>query len=351
MAGNRLCRTTVALCALLAALHSTSCSRNGDPAAVAAQAVMVEAFSVQPETILVSISTVGTILANESVVIKPEVPGKLTDIGFREGEFVARGRKLFQLDTDLIDAEYREITANLAFARAQYERALSLKKSRVIPEEQYDVIVREYRNAQARSDRLAVQREKHAIVAPFSGVAGVRQVSPGAYVAIGQDMVALDDIATLKAEFYVPERYHSRLQSVRQVTIDLETLERQVHGIIELISPQVHAQTRSIVVRARVENPDMALKPGMFCKVTIDLEARDNALAIPRRAIVARGDQQYVYVSAGGSAELRPIQTGLSTGDRVEVLEGLGPGDMVITAGMQKIQPGTRVTSSASRLD
>jgi len=308
----------------------------------------VEIKKVVPRQVSNILSAVGTILSNESVEIRPEVAGKIIHIGFAEGEHVAAGAVLFRLDSELIEAEYQEVNANLDFARAQYERAQNLRKNRVIADEKYDSIFRELIQAQSHLNTLATRLKKQTISAPFSGIVGARRVSVGDYVAVGQSMVHLEDLSSVKAEFYVPERHLGSLRTGQRVACRVQALSGDFTGSVYLIDPRIQSETRSAVVRARIDNPGEVLRPGMFCKVDIIVQVKDNALTVPQEAIVSRGETQFVYVDMNGTAEMRKIETGLFLHDSVEITSGINAGDMLIVSGVQKLFPGMKVRDAAA---
>jgi membrane fusion protein (multidrug efflux system) len=295
---------------------------------------------VHPERIDHTLTAVGTIHSNESVVIKPEVTGKIIEISFKEGEHVDKEKVLFRLDTELLDAEYQEFKANYDFARSQFQRAQNLKKSKIIPDEEYDNIYRRFLNAQSRVNTLATRLKKHTIIAPFSGVVGARNVSVGDYVSTGESLVNLEDLSSVKAEFYVPERFLKDIQLNQKVYIEVDSLSKQFKGLIYLINPRIHTETRSAIVHARIPNPDETLKPGMFCTVNVILSVKETALMVPQEAIFMQNKQQFIYIKKDRIAEIRPVTTGIYSGERIEITSGLQPGESVVIAGVQKLMPG-----------
>jgi membrane fusion protein (multidrug efflux system) len=304
--------------------------------------VMVETIRIDPEPLENKISAVGSILSNESVTVKPEVSGKINFIGFEEGEYVEKGKVLFQLDAELLDAELQEVKANYDYAGRQYERAKKLKKDGVIPVEEFDERFRAYRNAQSRLNTLSTRLKKHKILTPFSGRVGSRMVSIGDYLAVGDPMVHLEDLSVIKVEFYVPQRYIQKINNGQLVRVVVEPLPQVYEGNVYLIDPQVDPETRSAVIRAKVSNPEEVLKPGMFCTVTVVTEKKD-ALMVPEEAIVSRGEKHFLYILEGGKAVMKQVNLGIFSDGKVEVETGVKTDDQVIIAGLQKISPGTSV--------
>lgn len=308
--------------------------------------VTVEIITVVPRPVENTVSAVGTILANESVTIKPEIAGKINVIGFEEGALVEQGKTLFTLDSALLEAEYQEVKANFDFAHNQYERARRLQKDGVIPSEEYDERRRAYLNANARLNTLATRLQKHTIQAPFRGRVGSRMVSAGDYVAAGEPLVTIDDLTTVKIEFYLPQRFAEKIAALQSVRIGVDPFPAPFEGTVSLIDPQFDAESRSARVRALIRNPEEALKPGMFCTVTVLLDTKENGLVVPAEALLARGEKTFLYVDRDGRALIQEVTPGIHTGNMVEILDGIKPGDRVVSAGVQKLSPGIPIRAA-----
>jgi membrane fusion protein (multidrug efflux system) len=307
------------------------------------RSVAVETIIVKPETLENKISAVGTIHSNESVTIKPEVAGTINSIGFEEGNTIQKGATLFTLDAELLEAEYQEVKANFDFSSSQYERAKKLKKDGVIPSEEFDERLRAYLNAKSRLNTLATRLRKHTIKAPFTGTIGSRLVSIGDFVTIGEPMVNIEDLSLVKVEFNVPQRFINRLSRGQVVRLSINPLPQLYEGTVYLIDPKLDTDTRSALIKAKVPNPENALKPGMFCTVTIVIEKIEDALTVPFEARVSKGEKHFLYVVEEDKAVMREVQLGIFAEGSVEVLDGLNPGDRVIVAGLQKVAPGAPV--------
>lgn len=287
---------------------------------------------------------VGSLRADESVMIRPEIAGRVAKIAFAEGQRVQRGELLVALD----DAEYRALVASSA-SQAKLDaqrlaRAEDLYKKKFISSQALD----EQRANTARS--LAKQREDEArlaktlVNAPFSGVAGLRQVSEGAFVAAGTDIARLDKIDVIKLDFRVPETYLARLAQGQAVRVVVDAYpDAQFGGQIYAIEPAVDEQTRTVQVRARVGNPDLQLRPGMFARVNLQLGVREQAVWIPEEAIVPRGRDSYVFRIVDGKAEEVRVRTGARKVGEVEIVEGIAAGDQVVTEGNHRLRPGAAV--------
>jgi len=290
---------------------------------------------------------VGSLRADESVMIRPEIAGRVAKIAFAEGQRVQRGELLVALD----DAEYRAMVASsTSQARLDAQRlarAEDLYKKKFISSQALD----EQRSNYARS--LAKQREDEAklaktlVTAPFSGVAGLRQVSEGAFVAAGTDIARLDKIDVIKLDFRVPEIYLPRLAGGQPLGVAVDAYpDVQFSGQIYAIEPAIDEQTRTVLVRARVGNPELRLRPGMFARVNLQLGVREQAVWIPEEAIVPRGRDSFVFRVVDGKAQEVRVRTGARKVGEVEVVEGISGGDLVVTEGNHRLRPGAAVAVS-----
>jgi membrane fusion protein (multidrug efflux system) len=197
---------------------------------------------------------------------------------------------------------------------------------------------------------VAKQREDEARLAKtemraaFPGVMGLRQVSEGAFVAAGTDVVRLEKIDQLKLDFRVPETYVGRLKAGQAVRVLVDAYsEQSFGGSVFALEPAVDEATRTVLARARVGNPELKLRPGMFARVVAQLAVREKAVWIPEAAIVPRGQDSFVFRVVAGKAELVKVQTGVRKVGEVEIARGLAAGDVVVTEGHQRIGPGSPV--------
>ena len=291
-----------------------------------------------------STSAVGNLRADESVVIRPEIAGRLERILFAEGQRVQKGSLLATLDAAELRAQLKSSQVQAKLEAQRLERAKDLYNKSFISKEALDVQVSNSERAQAKQKEDEAKLAKSEIRAPFSGVAGLRQVSEGAYVAAGTDIARLEKLDQLKLDFRIPEVFLAKLRPGQGVKIAVDAYpEAAFGGSIYAIEPAVDEQTRTVLVRARIANSELKLRPGMFARVQVELGVREQALWVPEEAIVPRGRDSFVYRVVAGKADLVKVQTGLRKVGEVEITQGLAAGDMVITEGTQKIGPGAPV--------
>jgi membrane fusion protein (multidrug efflux system) len=305
----------------------------------------VKAGVVQTGTVVEEVDAVGTLIANESVMIRPERDGRITTIHFSEGQIVAKGAKLVSLDASETEAQLAAVNAELTLNRNRMKRAEDLHAKNFISAQALDEARENLNQSVARHAEIKARLEKTAIFAPFEGVAGLRQVSPGAYVKAGQDIARLEGIGTLKLDFRVPEVYLARIKTGQEVLVRVDAYPGETYrGAIYALEPAVDEASRTMLLRARVPNPGVRLKPGMFARVNLLLGTRDNALLVPEQAIVPRGRDNFVFRIVDGKAAMTKIELGLRRTGDVEILKGLAAGDAIVVDGQLKLQDGVPVT-------
>ena len=304
----------------------------------------VEAAPVTTGTVLDKIRAVGTLLPNESVMISPEIAGRIARLPFNEGDGVKAGDALVELDSAILRAELDKAQSDLTLAEANRKRAMTLATQGTGTLRARDEAVAAYQSATANVALAKARLEKTAITAPFSGVLGMRSVSAGAYVSPGDRIVQLAAIDPVKVEFRVPELALPSLQAGQKIQITVDALPgRTFDGAIYVVDPIVDANGRAIRLRARIPNPDGKLSPGLFARVEITVDRRDNAVLVPESAVFAEGQKHFVFRIVEGRAVQTEVVLGKRRPGQVEVRNGLDPDAVVVTAGHGKIHNGSRV--------
>lgn len=329
---------------LSVATAQTPGARTGKPGGPP-PAMPVETAKVETGTVTRDISAVGTLRANESVILRSEIAGRITDIHFSEGQTAEQGAELVSLDAAEHQAQLAETAATLKLDQLNYQRAQDLVGKKLLSRQSYDEAAAKLAGSRAAKALQEARLDKTKIRAPFAGVLGLRQVSPGDYVQPGQDIVNLEDISTLKLDFRVPETYVADVKQGQSVTLQVDAYPEQTFsGTLYAIDPRIDEQTRTLLLRARVPNPAGQLRPGMFARVNVVLESRANAVLIPEQALVPIGDQRFVYRVIDGKAVQTPVQIGQRRDGKVEISAGLAPGDTLVVAGQAKLRDGMPVT-------
>ncbi len=307
-------------------------------------AVLVDAAPVRSERLVDTIQAVGTTRANEAVVITSKVAGRVSDIRFREGDFVRQGAVLLRLDAVEILAERDEAVARRTRTRQNYERGVKLRDARAVTAGRTEELAQELAEAEAAVAQIEARLRNYELKAPFSGRLGLRQVSSGALVTPGDPIVTLDDISIVKLDFDVPETALSSvhpglLVSARSAAYPDLTLE----GIVATVDTRIDPSTRAVTVRAEVPNKEGLLRPGMFLTVSLAYGTQDGVLLVPEEAIVAVDDGMFVFAIVDGKAERRVVTLGRRRPGVAEVTSGLAAGEVVVVGGVQKVRPGAAV--------
>ena len=311
--------------------------------------VMVEAVKVATVSLPQTITAVGSLRSDESVTLRPEVAGRISAITFQEGQPVAKGAPLVQLDAAVPQAEVQQARANLTLAKTKYDRAVDLAKSNFISSQAKDEADNNLKIAEATLQLAEAKLAKMAIRAPFSGTIGLRSVSVGDYVKEGADLVNLESIDPLKVDFRVPEVYMRQVQVGQALQVQLDALPgKTFEGKVFAVNPLVDAAGRAVVIRAMVRNPDTSLRPGMFARVRLITRDAKDALVVPEQALVPQGDQQFVYRIVDGKAIRTKVEVGQRRDARVEVLTGVTGEDTIVTAGQLKLRDGAPVRIAGS---
>ncbi|MGH8616504.1 MAG: efflux RND transporter periplasmic adaptor subunit [Burkholderiales bacterium] len=304
----------------------------------------VRAVPVKVGTVLNEVSAVGSLIANESVIIRPETAGRIKAIQFDEGQTVARGAKLVLLDTSEIDAQLAGSSSDVRLQQARADRAEELFKKNFISQQALDDAREAFRKATARKAEDEVRLAKMEIRAPFSGIVGLRLVSPGAYVKVGEDLARLDAIDVIKLDFRIPEVFLGQVKKDQTVAVRVDAFPGQpFKGQVYALDTALDEKTRTATLRARIANPGGKLRPGMFARVALNLGSRDKALLIPEQALVPKGDKNYVFRVVDGKAQLAAVEIGSRNPGEVEIVKGLAAGDVVVTDGQMKLQDGVPV--------
>ena len=298
----------------------------------------VEVAKIQPQAIPGGLGTVGSLRADETVVVRPEVAGRIEQIHFEEGGHVTAGQTLFTLDESLARAALNEARANLAIAQSAYARASRLNKEKLIAGADYDLTVAQLAVEQARVNSANASLGKLSLRAPFSGQVGLRKVAVGDVVSAGQELVTLVRLDPMEIDFSIPESVLGQVKVGQPVQATVDAFPGETFGAeIVAIDPVVDAQSRSAHLRARIDNHDGRLRPGQFAQLRLDTGTGDaTALLIPEQALLQAGDERYVFTVVDGKAKRTVVTTGQRVPGLIQVLTGLKAGDTVITAGQSK---------------
>ena len=312
--------------------------------------IVVETHTVQTRALADDVSALGSLVSNESVVLRPEVSGRIETIRFRDGETVRRGAVLVELDSAVERAELQQARASLTLAESNFRRTQDLFGRKFVSQSSLDDARAKLEVARAGLALAQARLARMQVRAPFDGVVGIRSVSPGDFVKDGDALINLEDIATLKLDFRLPELYLDRVRPGQTLELSSDVLPGEIHtATVEAIDPLVDAQGRAVRLRASLRNPDMRLRPGVFARVRLILAERAEVPVVPEAALVpAPGNVQFVYRVEDGKVQRVIVTTGQRRDAMVEVVEGLAAGAVVVTAGQLKLRDGAAVKVAAA---
>ena len=323
-------------------------TRAGGPAAGGGAAgadapVVVESTLARLQPLADDIEAVGSLRSRQGTVVRAEVSGRVTQINFRDGQRVRRGQLLVQLDDRL-----RQAQAELSIAQANHKRNRELVAQGFISQRGVDESQAAVQVAEAKAELARATAARLRVLAPFDGVAGLRNISVGDYLKEGADIVNLEDMAAMYVDFRLPERLQARVRPGQTARVLVEALpDRAFAAVVQAVDPLIDANGRALSVRGCIDNRLLQLRPGMFARVATRLGGDRQALMVPEEAIVSQGGRQSVIrLRRGDGAADQPVwssqrvevDTGTRLAGQVEIVRGLAAGDRIVTAGQQRIQ-------------
>lgn len=315
------------------------------PTAVRApQGVPVETARAERAQSRADIHAIGTLQSDESVRIAPEIAGRVAEIAFAEGQQVAAGDVLIRLDDALTRAELADAEAQFALARQNFDRATALARTGTGTARARDEATAAFETGRVSVELARTRLDKHTVRAPFPGIVGLRRVSVGAFLGIGADMVNIEKIDALKVDFKVPEIFLARVATGQRIEVTVDARPGETFtGEIYAIDPMVDVNGRALQIRARLANPDLALRPGLFARITIRGLTEEEVVLVPESAVVPRGGEMFVFRIEGGKAIESKVRLGQRRAGMVEVVEGLPADAVVVAAGHQRLRDGAPV--------
>jgi len=325
----------------------SGCSNNGaetDNRTSETRAVSVRTVVVEGQPLSETLTAYGTLIGAESATIRSEMAGLIREIGFTEGRAVEAGQLLVRIDDEELSARLEARRYDLALAQSRVARRLELFSERYISEDDYEEALntRNALEAEVRALEAALRRTR--IVAPFDGVVGLREVSPGAYIEPATLITTIEQLDPLRVDFTVSERLGNFLREEQPFTLRVAGEVDSHEGTVRAIAPAIQTDTRTLRVRGEVPNPDYRLRPGSFAAVEIELRGEEDTILVPAEAITRSRGRNFVFiVEADDTASMREVEMGIRRRDAVEIRSGLESGMEVVTAGVQGLRPGAPI--------
>lgn len=309
--------------------------------------VSVEVGRVERMSLTDDVQAVGSLRSRQGVVLRPEVSGRIARLGFDDGQRVRRGQVLVQLDDALQRAQLQQAQAQASIAGTNLQRNRELLAQNFVSQSAVDQTAASLQVAEAQVALAQAQLARMRITAPFDGIVGIRSVNVGDYVKDGADLVGIEDVSTMLVDFRLPESAISRLKVGLPVEVSLDAMPgRSFSGQVDAIDATLDANGRSLLVRARLPNPDGSLRSGLFARARLVLATRVDATVVPEEALVPQGGRQLLIKLVPGPdgkgqvSQRVDARIGLRLPGKVEILEGLVAGDTVVTAGHGRLLRG-----------
>ncbi len=337
--------------ALCLGLVVVGCGGDDAPAAAGPEPTpdTVEVTTLVPETLVDTVSLTGQLEAENSVVVQPETAGVVSRIEFVEGKPVEKGDVLLYLGDDMERARVDEARAALRLAKQVYERENKLARRDASSLARMEETRAQLETARAQLQIAEIELERMRVRAPFDGIPGARLVAPGERVEDDTGLVAISAVDRLQLLFTVPETAVALARMGGEIQARVAAFPGESFaGTVFFVSPTIDPASRRLVLKAWIQNPDHRLKPGMFANVDVEVSKRHGALLVPEASMVYDRNGIYVWrVVEGDRVEKVPVHIGLRQAGRVEIVEGLSPGDRVVSAGTNKVMAGERVRAVA----
>ncbi|MBM3411981.1 MAG: efflux RND transporter periplasmic adaptor subunit [Bacteroidetes bacterium] len=308
------------------------------------KSISVQGFIVRAESFAETIEVPGSIIANESVEIHPEMSGRIVFLQLPEGKVVEQGALLAKIYDGDIRAQLIKTETQLLLAQKTEERQAQLLKVQGISQQDYDLGLLQVNSLKADIEIIKTQLAKTEIKAPFSGRIGLKNISIGAYVTPSTIITQLNQTTVFKVDFSVPEKYVSRIHIGQTITLLTAGNSKHLIGKIIAIAPSILENSRSLLVRAQLNKSTAPVLPGSFAKISINFDPDPGAKMIPAQAILPQARGKKVVLYKNGTAVFQDVITGVRNADKIQVIDGVNIGDTVLVTGLMSIRPDSKIT-------
>jgi membrane fusion protein (multidrug efflux system) len=290
------------------------------------------------------LTATGTILANEEVEVKSEISGKITDIYFKEGSVVQKGQILLKLNDDDLQAQMKKLKIELKLLDVQESRQKQLLSASAISKEEYDMTKTNLDLLKANMDILQIELDKTKIASPTNGIIGLKYVSPGSFINSSTNIATIQNVNPLKLEFSIPEKYNALIKAGSKILFTTAGSSQQWNATVYAKEPKIDATTRSTKVRATFSNKGSLVMPGSFADVRVPLGEKTRGIMIPTIAFIPDIQGAKVFLCKGGKAVSASVTAGIRTDKEIQIVDGIQPGDTVITSGILLLKPDAPVS-------
>ncbi|MDR6941962.1 efflux RND transporter periplasmic adaptor subunit [Mucilaginibacter pocheonensis] len=301
--------------------------------------VTVNVMIVKDTAINNIIDVTGSIDANEKVSLVSQTAGNITGIYFTEGSKVQKGQLLVKVYNQDLEASLQQNKYQITLAKQVEFRNKVLLQKEAISQEEYDTSLTSLNSLKAQGDVIKAQISRTEIRAPFSGTIGLRNVSPGGYLSPQSPIAQLVNIDPAKVTFSVPERYLSIIGPGSKIRFNTESSREDFTAAVYAIEPSIDVNSRTITVRAKAPNPKGLLTAGGFAKINLTLDQIPKTILLPTQAVIPDLKSSLVYIYHNGVAMSKPVKTDMRTDTKIQIIDGLKPGDSVVVSGLIQMRP------------
>ncbi|WP_339925372.1 efflux RND transporter periplasmic adaptor subunit [uncultured Cyclobacterium sp.] len=312
-------------------------------AAVPKTSITVEAIELKEERLETNLNITGSLIPNEIVNLRPEVAGLVEKISFQEGEFVKKGTPLLYLNDDELKAQFDRLVYTKKLYESQESRQKQLLTKEAISQEEYDIVLNQYNTNLADLRLIEAQLNKMIIKAPFDGELGFRQISEGSVIGTTDLIATIVNVNPIKIEFSIPERYSNDIKVGSVIYFRSNVGIAEAEGQVYAIEPNIDAETRTLKIRAKSANNEKKFLPGMFVRVRLVLKEVEDAILVPSESVIPELEGYKVFISNNGIVASRKVVIGQRTDTRVQLLDGVKPGELVLTTGVLQARDGMSV--------
>ncbi|MBP6826109.1 MAG: efflux RND transporter periplasmic adaptor subunit [Saprospiraceae bacterium] len=327
-------------------MMASACDKSGDKSAAGAaggrssyNVVSVEGFLVKPATLTATVTASGTLFPLEETALHPETSGRVVSLNLPEGKTVRKGDLLLKIFDQDLQAQLRKLEPQLKQAEITEQRLGDLLKVKGISQQEYDLAVLQIQTLKSEMELVRINIGKTELRAPYNGVIGLRNISPGAYVSPATAVATIRSAGALKLDFSIPEKYSALIRPGQTVSFTTEGNKKTGSAVVQATEQSITADTRNLQVRALVRGNTGDLLPGAFAEVNLSLGNKTEALLIPSQAIIPQARDKKVFVARGGKVQSVTVKTGVRQAGLVEITEGLTAGDTIAITGILFLRP------------
>lgn len=311
----------------------------------------VDGYVVNTSLLKNEISVSGSILPNESVALMNEIAGRVVELNLPEGKFVKKGCLLVKLFDDDLQANLKKMQTQLSIQEKTLKRQSELLKANGISQSDYDQTYLQLNSIKADIDVEQSMIRKTQILAPFDGVIGLRNISIGAYVSPSTLLATIRMENQLKLDFSIPEKYSSEIKPGLKVKFTVHGDDQQYDATVLATEGGIEAATRNLKVRATINSKSNNLVPGGFTNVQLTLGENLNAVMVPTQSIIPQERNKSIIVAKNGKAHFTIVHTGNRRASTIEIIDGLSPGDTIVTTGLLFLKEGSKLSFSSIKTD